>query len=1239
MKAVFEFLLSIITPNATAFRPAVRKLRQLGHVLLALGLALVPVASKAGDLSLSSAPLFLGTSVEPNVTFVNDDSGSMDWQILVTQGGQGTMTLDGSQFSGDSSQRYVHVFCQADGTNCTLGGSTWDNASNWTSHAILPSVAALVAHPDHLADAYGVWRARFSGFNAMYYNPEVNYTPWAGVNELGATYGNIDPTQAPLDPYLDSSNGNYRKADLVNDMSWTSYQVPDSLNIGSQDITVTNYYPARYYLWTDTNTNKLVDTNDAHVPVEIRPANEPFIHTSGNRLDCVAALACTYAEEIQNFANWFSYYSRREHAAKNAIGKFAGGTINMRLAYATLHNNGGSNIDIASMNIDPTSGNKRTLLDGLYKTQSDGGTPLRQTLDDTGRYYECVNPNIFGASGTACPILPQSAGGACQQNFTVLMTDGFWNGSSPTPAVNNTDGPDPGDTAFDGDPYADSFQDTLADVAMHYYERDLSGLPNQVPITPGIDDANHQHMVTYTVAFGLEGTLDPFDTQTPGVPNDTDPNDPSFVGWPSPSPNTTTTLDDMWHAAYNGRGEYLSANNPTELNRKLTDALASIIDRTGSASAVALNSGTLSTTSKVYQARFNSADWSGQLLAIQINPDGSLGSTAWDAGELLKSQTTREIITRNTGTNAGVAFQWGTIDIAQRNELDINPGTGSADGLGAQRLAYLRGDHNDEVANGGSFRNRPNNFVLGDIVSSGPVFVGTPPFAYPESLDPNYAGFKQGPASSRTEMVYAGANDGMLHGFDAATGEEKIAYVPGYVYPELRELTDTNYSHRYFVDGTPTASDVYYGSSWHTVLVSGMHAGGQGLFALDVTDPGNFSETQAPALALWEFTDADDKDLGYTFGKPAIIKMKNDQWAAVFGNGYNNTENDGATTTSTTGNAVLYIVDIETGALIRKLDTLRGKATSADLTTPNGLASPAIVDKEGDFVADYIYTGDFQGNLWKFDVTDSDPNNWFVMTDTGLKTGTPTPLFQATDAGAVPQPITVRPTVSQHPDGEDGYMVYFGTGKYLEAGDNTTASAQVNAFYGIWDEMGGATGPHTTVDKADLQTQTLTEISGPPDLRTITDNPITAWGTNAGEHMGWKVDLPGTAEKNVTNPILIGERVLFTTLIPDDTPCGFGGTGFVMELNYQNGGPPDGPVFDVNDDGVIDSSDNNGGDVVVGFNPNIGMLPDPAILHPGSSTSGQLMQKVFSGSSGAVSTIANDPVTKPFRRRSWRQLQ
>ncbi len=1075
---------------------------------------------------------------------------------------------------------------------------------------------------------YGVWRARFSGYNVQYYNPEITYTPWPGVDNTGTAFGNIDPLDAPLDPY----NPGGLKVKISDKLQWLSASVPRPFIGGTTTLDVDNYY-ARYYLWTDSDSDGVVDFDDAHTRIEIRSGNEPFVHTTGDRSDCLDSLACTYTEEIQNYANWFSYYRRREMAAKNAIGKFAGGAINVRLAYATMHNNtkgqGANNIGIASMNIDPNSGNKRTLLDGLYKTQSANGTPLRITLRDTGRYYECVSGNIFGASGSGCPILPAASGGACQQNFAVLMTDGYWNGGSP--GVANTDGPDPGNTTFDGDPYADNFSATLADVAMHYYERDLDGgLANQVPITPGIDEANHQHMVTYTVAFGVEGTLDPSDTKTPGIPSDSDPTDPSFVGWPSPTTSNSTKLDDMWHAAYNGRGEYLNASDPNDLTNKLNAALASIIDRTGSASAVALNSGTLSTTSKVYQARFDSGDWSGQLLAVQINPNGSLGSTQWDAGDLLKSQPTRQIITWNNNTNAAAAFTWSGIGSANRTELDKNPDTGSFDGKGADRVDFLRGDHSDEVANGGSFRNRLNSAVLGDIISSGPVFVGAPPFAYPESLDPNYLGYKNANAG-RTEMVYVGANDGMLHGFDATTGAEKIAYVPGYVYPELRELTDTNYSHRYFVDGTPTVADVYYGA-WHTVLVGAMRAGGQGLFALDVTDPSAFSETNAAALALWEFTDADDRDLGYTFGKPAIIKMKNGQWAAVFGNGYNNTENDG--NASTTGNAVLYIVDIATGALIRKIDTLRGTADSADSTTPNGLAAPATVDYDGDFVADYIYAGDFQGNLWKFDVTNSAPASWFVV-----NSGTPTPIFTATDAGGVPQPIMVRPAVSEHPDGENGFMVYFGTGKYLENGDNTSAGAQVNTFYGIWDKEGATPGAHTTVNKSDLQTQTVTEISGPPDVRTITDLPITAWGTLGSEHMGWKVDLPAAAEKNVTNPVLIGERILFTTLIPDDTPCGFGGSGFVMELNYQNGGPPPSAVFDVNGDGVIDSSDNSGGDVVVGFNPNIGMLPDPAILHPGSSTSGEMMQKVFSGSTGAISAVANEPVVSPFRRRSWRQLQ
>ena len=216
---------TIAFPLRSAAETCLRFARKGGAAVLAAMLVLVPITGAAAPLNLANSPLFLATSVEPNITFVNDDSGSMDWQIMVVQGGQGTMILDGTQFSGNRRQRYVHVFCQADGDECDLGGDTWDNSRDWTSHEIVPSVAALVAHSRHGADVYGVWRARFSGFNAMYYNPEVTYTPWAGVNEAGATYGSVNPLAAPLDPYLTPSNSDYRQTNLTTGMSWKSDDV------------------------------------------------------------------------------------------------------------------------------------------------------------------------------------------------------------------------------------------------------------------------------------------------------------------------------------------------------------------------------------------------------------------------------------------------------------------------------------------------------------------------------------------------------------------------------------------------------------------------------------------------------------------------------------------------------------------------------------------------------------------------------------------------------------------------------------------------------------------------------------------------------------------------------------------------------------------------------------------------------------------------------------------------------
>ena len=316
-------------------------------------------------------------------------------------------------------------------------------------------------------------------------------------------------------------------------------------------------------------------------------------------------------------------------------------------------------------------------------------------------------------------------------------------------------------------------------------------------------------------------------------------------------------------------------------------------------------------------------------------------------------------------------------------------------------------------------------------------------------------------------MVYVGANDGMLHGFDGLTGAEKLAYVPSPVYANLSKLTATPYSHRYFVDGTPTIGDAYFSGAWHSVLVGGLRAGGQGIYALNVTDPTQFAETNASSLVMWEFTDANDADLGYTFSRPNVVKMADGSWAAVFGNGYNNTEADGHA--STTGAAVLYIVNVQTGALIKKIST--GVGSSQDPTgasRPNGLATVTPVDVNQDGITDYIYGGDLFGNLWKFDVTATSSGSWDVAFHSG---GAASPLFKACGGNTCnsgnAQAITTRVTVGYGPN-RIGYMVYFGTGKYLEATDVNDLSTQT--LYGIWDKNDGTT---TVSGRSTLLQQTI----------------------------------------------------------------------------------------------------------------------------------------------------------------------
>ncbi len=1329
----------------TARAQLLRHTRRLGIAGATALLIALPTSSPATPLDLSSAPLFLTSAVQPNILFLADDSGSMDWNMMTSET-DGQMGL-----TGRASTTYSYIFPQANNNYATTS----------SLGRILPSEAAVLATanmPNLAQGAHGVWRSRYSGYNTLYYNPDVTYLPWAGVDAAGVAFANATPTAARLNPYygntlpsalyLGSSilTAPSNLVDLTAVMSWTANSVPKTSGSGANttNINVTNYYPAQYYTWTDSPPlNGVVDASDLHTLVEIKPTPATYPHTAGTRIECGAAsTTCTYAQELQNFANWFSYYRRRGLTSKNAIGKVIAPSA-AYMGLGTLHDNGTVNTPLSLMNASTSSaGNKRTLLNAVYRNSPDNATPLRTALNAAGRYYECTTNNTFGAAVPApCPILPLAAGGACQRNFTILMTDGFYNDAYATVGNTNNDGD--GNTSYDGGAYADKWFDTLADIAMDFYERDLSPLANSLAPS-GVDTAPHQHMVTYAVAFGVDGSLTadptksnlPFDwpdpnfegvstcgngtitcnTTTIGLAANASSVNNAYNGmfiriisgtgsgqtrqitayngstkvatvapaWPT-TPTTSSNyeeavsltggskvskskVDDLRHAAYNGRGQFLSAKDPTQLSTALSTALNNITGGISSASSVAVNSRTLTINTTLYQARFTPGPWSGDLRALSISTSGVINDTTplWNAGLKLESQNWdagRNIITYN-GTS-GVSFRWGSLTAAQQVSLNDDPTTVAIDDdtYGAERLKWLRGDSTKETASP-FFRSRSIggiHFKLGDLANSAPVYVG-PPGVLPDSLEPTSAHSAFSTAmAGRARVIYVGGNDGMLHGFDATSGNELLAYVPSMLYPNLNQLTNPAYIHRYYADGSPIAGDVfgsYSGCStppcWRTVLVSGLSGGGKGYFALDVTNPSTFTTaevTNAGKIVLWELSATSDNDLGYTFSQPTITKVKTGattyKWVAIFGNGYN----------SVNESAALYVVDIQNGTVLRKIVVDTGGGTSG-----NGLSTPAVWDENNDYIADYVYAGDLKGNLWKFDLTDIQAN-WEAAYGTpspGTVT-TPVPLFKAVDGSGASQPITARPAVSKHPTtGLTGAMVYVGTGRYVTNGDKTPASTPTNTLYGIWDKSTASTT--VPVARADLLPQTISELS--PKYRAITSTAL-AWrvsGSTAcvadgsGQCLGWRVDLPGDlsavpapaifSEMSVANPVLLTKdvvnmpRVIFPTLIPTSGNfCTNGGKGWLMELDPVNGGALSAPFVDTDGVNGITASDGIPG----GFSLDIGIISEPAIIFDPANN---LIHKPVSGSSGAIkNAMQGDPLppstpsTGISPRKSWRQLR
>lgn len=1053
--------------------------------------------------NISDVPLdTLFQAAAANIMFVLDNSGSMDFSFLTSE--------SGGNFNG---RYYVYP----------LSSNKYDND--------LPS------------DDRDLWKSQWYGYNKIFYNPNIDYDPWPATD----TYSN-------LTAFSGSSTSLVKDHPVIGSVTMNLDSEFSSSSVSGQSIPNAHYYAKsgdHTYLVTMTGGSIRYYRLDDDTKESVKDSG--LTSVDGSSLGITSR---SYDDERQNFANWFTFYRRRSLAANAALATVIQNMSGVNIGIYTINQNPTSNPDdyiaqpVLAVHVDGVD-NTDTLIDLLYELeiQYNVGTPLRNGLEDVGQYFDDtdgVEPSGLGAS----PFDTEANGGACQQTFAIVMTDGYWSGS------------DPGITT---DQDGDSHTKTLADVAMYYYKRDLSTLADKVP-TNAADDYETQHMVTYGVAFGVDGTLDP--DNFPNCPTACDTVNPecdSCPDWPDPESSSQNKIDDLYHATVNGRGDVWSAEDPAELATALTALMQDIERRLGSGASLSINSQELSTGTVLYQGSYSTDSWTGDVRAYAL--DSSTGEVAdsytWSASDELEADlatsnwwsSSRIVITNNGGI--GIPF-----NSTRYNDI----------GITEDLINYIRGD--DSLEGSGTNDYRVRSTKLGDIVHSAPYL--------------------------HNDVIYAGANDGMLHAFDADTGEEIFAYVPSFVVQDLNELTNQSYSHKYYVDLTPYALDI---SDTETLLVGGLGKGGKGYFCLDISSA-NLSpvseDTAAPSIFKWAYPTTTDDDLGYTFSR-AFIVNSTQGWVVVFGNGYD----------STNSKAVLYILDADDGTLIKKIDTEFGDSTD----DCNGLSTPVMIDPDSDGLVDYVYAGDLRGNLWKFDLTSSNTDDWDVAFEDS--SGTPQPLIQVRNENGFHQPITTQPDVIRHcHPGRSGYIVVFGTGRYLGSDDFSDTSVQ--SIYAVWDwveeweddgelsEQDGTDkyyGIFNVPDAENEDFRSLSNLEGNTDLPTaaqsvtLLEQTVVASGTGyrvysdneiswynpaeddgledqvPGEHAGWYFDLPDTGERIIREYAVRDQNLIIISSVPSQTPCEAGGYSWISEMNACTGGRLNSPQFDYNEDGVVDSND------------------------------------------------------------------
>jgi type IV pilus assembly protein PilY1 len=1202
-------------------------------------------------ITIPDEPLTTANRVAPNILFILDDSGSMAWHYMYNldvlqitgpnnfvsgwtadnkgSGGDADYLSDDLDPIGIYDQNYrtnglyynpslnYQPWVTAGGTDMTGGtsytGGAFSDVDRATGNLNLSSVKRVFYVPKDLADASNAYIGNVANYWRYEINSGANGSiergPWGVVNESVTVPAGFPRLDRDLNSDWDTdfsfnvpagtavlyvtsyggthgdnngaTNGNGRGADLYVNLGTRPQDdgSRDCSSTGSGNEEVCRIYnptAGTWYVQLYANS-RFRDVNiRVNVVANTNRCIYPGTDTNRDFIDCnevATPTGRTPAQEKANFATWYSYHRTRSKSAKAGAGRaFRPQGNRVRVGFRTIHDNNNFDIPVSSgdgrfindFDVTPNITNRNTWYSRLYGATSSGGTPLQESLDDAGKYFS--KPDQDGPYGPEAGSNQYS----CRQNFTILTTDGFWNqGEIDNGNVDGTNGTQilgtkgAEYTYTAASPYSDGKKKTLADVAMYYWRRDLrtdidamghnaaTREKNNVP-TSAADPAFWQHMVTFGISIGLKGNS--------GYRSVAEV--PANMSWPDPTDNEDADrIDDLLHAAVNGHGRFIAASNPTEFAAGLGEALAAIQQRTSSFSNVATNAASIRTGGKVFNASYVSGIWTGALKAWNLDAYNSPSTQAWEASI---PTTGRKVFTMDgaSGTTFPSATQLGVLG---RTGDPVDYPVSAAD-----NAAYITGNQTLEGPALGQLRVR--NSLLGDIVGSSPQYVDD------------------------TQTIYVGANDGMLHAFDATNGQELFAYVPSIInMANLRDLSRGDYTHKFFVDG-PVVVTSRKLTPGKNLLVGALGKGGRGLYGLDVSSPATF----AGSSVKWELAQTPANNMGLVTGRPVLAKVKTGAVAAILGNGVN----------SPNDKAVLIVVNAETGAVIGEVDTGVGSSS-----TPNGLAAPtAVLGPDGKTVS-YAYAGDRLGNVWRFDLTSASPGGW-----------TATRLFTAksNDGSGAAQPITGAVTVATEPSTFKRW-VFLGTGSFMTTTEADDKTPLAQSLYGFIDD--GSANP---VAYSDLVKRTIGNTGASQDGYPV--RTFEAKASLPANKKGWFVNLPGNGERIVQDAQVVANILVTASMIPEGDACEASGTGYINALDAFTGTSAGSSFFDLDGDGKTD--DTMVGGVPVGsVNFGVGMPTLPIFLD------GKLVVGGTGGSVSAEKPGAGGITRKSWGRVSWRELR